>query len=153
MGLSEFIQANQEAILAEFDAYARAHIPPGESMSAAELRDHASQVLTAISAEMRQQLRSPAATPNPESAPSTPAEKHGSSRQAKGFDISHVLAEYRVLRATVMRLWLGSRPPLGAAGVEDLVRFNEAIDRAVAESVAQFEAEARRGGAGPRSSS
>ena len=151
MGLSEFIQANQEAILAEFDAYARAHIPPGESMSAAELRDHASQVLTAISAEMRQP-RSPAATPSPDSTPSTPADKHGSSRQAKGFDISHVLAEYRVLRATVMRLWLGSRPPLGAAGVEDLVRFNEAIDSNVAESVAQFEAEARRGGLGPRSS-
>jgi hypothetical protein len=130
MGLSEFIEANQEALLAAFQEYVLAHLPPGVHLTDAQARDHASQVLVEISAGMRQR-------PVPSEA-DTPAEKHGRSRRAAGFDVDHVLAEYRMLRATVMRMWLKSRPPLGAAGVEDLVRFNEVIDQAAAESVARF---------------
>ena len=133
MGLSEFIEANQEALLAEFQAHVLAHLPPGVQLTASQARDHAGQVLVEISAGMRQR-------PVPSDA-DTPAEKHGGSRRAAGFDVDHVLGEYRMLRGTVMRMWLKSRPPLGAAGVEDLVRFNEVIDRAIAESVARFTAE------------
>jgi hypothetical protein len=136
MGLSEFIDANQEALLAAFQDYVLAHLPPGVHVTDAQARDQCSQVLVEISSGMRQ-------GPVPSHA-DTPAEKHGSSRRAAGFDVNQVLGEYRMLRATVMRMWLKSRPPLGASGVEDLVRFNEAIDQAVAESVARFEAKATR---------
>ena len=143
MGLSEFIQANQEAILGAFEAYVLSHVPPGVELTRAEARDHASQVLAEISAEMRaRSLRQS----------DVPAEKHGSARHAAGFDIKHVLGEYRMLRASIMRMWLASRPPLGTAGVEDLIRFNEAIDGAVDSSVSQFEAEAG-GVGGPKGSS
>jgi hypothetical protein len=132
MGLSEFIEANQEALLAEFQEYVLAHLPPGVHLSGAQARNYGSQVLVEISGGMRRGVSVAAASDD------TPAERHGSSRRAAGFDVNHVLGEYRMLRATVMRMWLRSRPPLGAAGVEDLVRFNEVIDQAVAESVAQF---------------
>ena len=132
MGLSEFIQANQEAILAEFQEYVLDHLPPGVHLSGAQARDHGAQVLDEISARMRKDVSADA------SSNDTPAEQHGSARHAAGFDVDHVLGEYRKLRATIMRMWLRSRPPLGASGAEDLVRFNEVIDEAVAESVAQF---------------
>ena len=132
MGLSEFIQANQEAILAEFQEYVLDHLPPGVHLSGAQARDHGSQVLDEISSRMRKDA------PGDASSNDTPAEQHGSARQAAGFDVDHVLGEYRKLRAAIMRMWLRSRPPLGASGAEDLVRFNEVIDEAVAESVAQF---------------
>ena len=136
MGLSEFIQANQEAILGAFEAYVLSHVPPGVDCSPAEARDHAGQVLAAISWDMRQR-----GSPHGDA----PAQKHGNARHAEGFDIKHVLGEYRMLRATVVRMWLGSRPSLGAAGVEDLVRFNEAVDQAVAASVGQFESDSNPG--------
>jgi hypothetical protein len=137
MGLPEFIEANQEALLAEFQAYVLAHLPPGIRLSDEQARDHGRQVLVEISGRMRQ-LGPLASTDD------TPAEKHGSSRRAAGFDVNHVLGEYRMLRATVMRMWLKSRPPLGSAGVEDLVRFNEVIDQVVAESVGRFMAKASK---------
>ena len=137
MGLSEFIQANQEAILGAFEAYVLSHVPPGVDLTREEARDQAGQVLADISQVMRQRSL-------PEG--DAPAEEHGRSRHAAGFDINHVLGEYRMLRGTVMRMWLASRPSLGTAGVEDLVRFNEAIDHAVDSSVSQFEAEVRRAG-------
>jgi hypothetical protein len=130
MGLSEFIQANEETILAAFEAYVLSHIPPGVDCSPAEARDHAGQVLAAISWKMRQRSLP---------AGDVSAQKHGRARRADGFDIEHVLGEYRMLRASVMRMWLASRPALGSAGIEDLVHFNEAVDQAVAESVGQFE--------------
>ncbi|MEP6872734.1 MAG: hypothetical protein ABI887_00050 [Burkholderiales bacterium] len=65
-------------------------------------------------------------------------------RATVGFDINQTLAEYRALRASVIRMWLESRPQLGSAGVADLVRFNEAIDQAVAESIHQFTASTTR---------
>ena len=136
MGLSEFIQANQEAILGAFEAYVLSHVPPGVDLTREEARDQAGQVLTDISEVMRQR-----------SSPGVdvPAEEHGSARYAAGFDINDVLGEYRMLRGTIMRMWLASRPSLGTAGVEDLVRFNEAIDHAVDSSVSQFEVQGRAG--------
>jgi hypothetical protein len=130
MGLSEFIEAIQEALLAEFEEYVLAHLPPGVQLTGAQAQDHSSQVLVEISAGMRQR-------PVPSEA-DTSAERHGRSRRPAGFDVDQVLGECRVLRATIMRMWLRSRPPLGAAGVEDLVRFSEVIDQAAAESVARF---------------
>ena len=132
MGLSEFIQANQEAILGAFEAYVLSHVPPGVDLTRAEARDQAGQVLADIAEVMRHRSLPP---------DDVPAQEHGSARHAEGFDVKHVLGEYRMLRATIMRMWLASRPSLGTAGVEDLVRFNEAIDRAVDSSVSQFEAE------------
>ena len=47
------------------------------------------------------------------------------------------MAEYRALRATVLRLWLDATQ-LDPTAVADVIRFNEAIDQAIAESIAFF---------------
>lgn len=64
-------------------------------------------------------------------------------RASKGFSIRHLVAEYRALRASVLRHWLDAEP-LGPQAVDDMVRFNEAIDQAVAESVDFFTAVVER---------
>jgi signal transduction histidine kinase len=49
-----------------------------------------------------------------------------------------MVAEFRALRASVLRLW-GKQPgPKGEAELEDMVRFNEAIDQAIAESLSRY---------------
>jgi signal transduction histidine kinase len=51
-----------------------------------------------------------------------------------------MVAEYRALRASVLRRW-ASDQRLVTSSIDDILRFNEAIDQAVAESLAQFSAE------------
>jgi signal transduction histidine kinase len=62
---------------------------------------------------------------------------HALLRARSGFDINQMVAEYRALRASVLRLWMDEGAP-DSHHLDDMVRFNEAIDQAVAESVDFF---------------
>src|SRR4051812_21450584 len=52
MRLADFILANMEVILAEWEAFARGLLP-GASMSIVELRDHAEKILLATARDMQ----------------------------------------------------------------------------------------------------
>jgi signal transduction histidine kinase len=70
----------------------------------------------------------------------TAAQLHGQVRAASGLTIEQLVAEYRVLRSSVLRMWSEASTPDEFAA-QDTMRFNEAVDQAVAESVAFFSAE------------
>ena len=145
MRLAEFVVANEESILQEFENFARTHTTAGESMDIAALRDHASAMLHAIALDMNQpQTRAAQAAKSRGDAPKshesgrTPAAKHGSDRAGSGFTMAEMFAEYRALRASVLRLWTESRKALDETDLADVMRFNEAIDQALSESITQF---------------
>lgn len=149
MGLSEFISQNHEAILADCEAFAQTLLPAAAHMDRAALRDHAAQVLTAIALDMKQPQtrreqrdKSQGHGPRLDDDEPTAAEIHGGLRASAGFDVNQTTAEYRSLRASVIRLWFESGPALGREEVFELVRFNEAMDQALAESILHFAAEA-----------
>ena len=153
--LADFIVAHPEPILAEWEAFARTCGPPGDAMDVAALRDHASQMLTAFAADLataetargQDEKARGSAAGGPGAAveavaSSTAAGDHGAGRAASGFTVAQMTAEYRALRASVVRLWTAARGgALGAADIEDLTRFHEAIDQALAESLVRFEAD------------
>lgn len=64
----------------------------------------------------------------------TAVQTHAFLRARAGFNINQLAAEYRGLRATVLRLWRDDCAP-EAPDLDDVIRFNEAIDQALAESV------------------
>ena len=69
------------------------------------------------------------------------ASDHGQIREQEGFDLDQMVSEYRAMRASVLRLW--SHAALGNIEADDLqqmTRFNEAIDQAITESTARFNA-------------
>ena len=66
------------------------------------------------------------------------AEVHAALRLTDGFDIDQMVSEYRALRASVVKQWIAHNQVLAATDLEDLTRFNEAIDQAVAELVAHY---------------
>ncbi len=66
------------------------------------------------------------------------AEVHAAVRLAEGFDIDQMVSEYRALRASVIKQWVAHHNSLESTDLEDLTRFNEAIDQAVTESVAHY---------------
>jgi signal transduction histidine kinase len=150
MRLAEFILHDMEAILAEWEAFAATLLPAAEGMAPLALRDHAQQILEAVAKDLTthqtpeaQSEKSKGRAPQVAGAPETAAQTHAVLRARGGFDINQLVAEYRALRASVLRLWVDASP-LDQAGVEDVIRFNEAIDQAVAESVGHFQAQVER---------
>jgi len=49
-----------------------------------------------------------------------------------------MVSEFRALRASVIRLWTRHRSEVAPTDLEDLTRFNEAIDQAIAESITRY---------------
>lgn len=73
----------------------------------------------------------------------TGAEEHGSDRFGRGLGLGELLAEFRSLRAAVLRQWMAQRGTASVEMLHQLMLFNEGIDQAVAESAARFMAETR----------
>lgn len=144
MRLADFIMRDMEAILVQWEAFAATLLPAATGMSSPALRDHAQQILEAVVKDLSasqsdeaQAAKSMGRVPKLIDARETAAQTHGFLRAQSGFDISQITGEFRALRASVLRLWIAAcgadSPHLG-----DLIRFNEAIDQALAESVAFF---------------
>lgn len=145
MRLATFLESAHVEILDEAVAFART-IPALAHTSEKALRDHLPEVLKAISTDLRtSQSRTEAIAKShgdaPHTSSQTPAETHGLMRAQDGIDIEQLVAEFRALRSSILRLWTDTHPAQPNA-IEDIIRFNEAIDQAVAESV-KFYAEAR----------
>lgn len=145
MRLADFIENNSEAILAEWVSFAAASGPAGATMDLEALRDHAHAMLKEIVDDLRtpqtkaeQTEKSKGTSDSDPATPDTPAEVHGAGRAASGFTLSEMVSEYRALRASVIRLWTKQCGSLTGADLEDLMRFNEAIDQATAESLTRF---------------
>ena len=144
MRLAEFILARLEPILVEWEAFAATLLPAATHLDSETLRDHAKAMLEAIAKDLSQEqsseaqeLKSKGLAPRIDSAPATAAQNHATSRARDGFDINQMAAEYRALRACVLRLWLAECAP-ATPDLQDVIRFNEAIDQALAESVRDF---------------
>jgi signal transduction histidine kinase len=147
MRLSDFIEQHKEAIVVEWEAFARATIAPAKTMSTLALRDHASQILMAIAKDMRSRqteveryVKSQGLSDSADAASETSATTHGILRQLVGFDLVQLAAEYRAVRATVLRLWTQDLVTADATALEDVARFNEGVDQALAESIASYSA-------------
>ena len=146
MRLSKYITDNLEIILQEWEEFAASLVPAEQKVDKVLLRDHVKQMLQAIAADLAQPQTTREETekskghndlsPQEESAAST----HGTERLALGFSLNAAMAEYRALRASVTRLWQETLfdTPVPIEVVDDLIRFNEAIDQAINESVTSY---------------
>src|SRR5688572_12726717 len=147
--LAQFITENLEEILVEWEAFALSLLAPGQVMTSLALRDHATQILLAVAedietdqTDLEQAYKSKGYVQIAE-ATRTAAMTHGALRYLAGFDLRQLAAEFRALRASVLRLWLKRGGDDGTAFYE-MTRFNEAIDQALAESIANYSDEVSR---------
>lgn len=147
MRLADFILRDMESILIEWEAFAATLFPASADPGRLVLRDHAQQILEAVARDLStsqtrraQAEKSKGRARKLTGAPETAAETHAVLRAKSGFDINQLAAEYRALRASVLRQWMDACQ-LDELGLEDIVRFNEAIDQAIAESIAFFSAQ------------
>jgi signal transduction histidine kinase len=75
--------------------------------------------------------------PAPFPARETAAQTHAVMRARSGYDIKQLASEYRALRASVLAMWMDACLPADLP-LQDVIRFNEAIDQALAESIGHF---------------
>ena len=113
-------------------------------MNIEALRDHADAMLKVIAADLEtpqdkseQKEKSTGNKPAID-ASVTAAEEHGAGRAESGFSVEQMVAEFRALRASVIHLWTKSQGGIAASDIDDLTRFNEAIDQSLAESVSRY---------------
>jgi signal transduction histidine kinase len=142
--LARFIRDNTERILADWEAFARA-LPVGGTMDVAALRDHAAQMLGVIATDLEapqtdieQDAKARGRSDADQRKTLTAAQEHGTGRADSGFSVSQMVAEFRALRASVTRLWLAEQDNMPKTDLTDLIRFNEAIDQAIAESITRY---------------
>lgn len=142
MKLSVFILTNLEDILREWEDFA-ATLDPLRDADKVELRDHASAVLKVIAADLEtpqgeQESIAKSKGLGPQATDDTAAELHAAHRVAAGLNGDQVMAEFRALRSSVLRLWARRVELTTASEIQDMVRFNEAIDQAQTESMARY---------------
>ena len=147
MRLADFISGNIEPILVEWESFARSIWPPGAAVEPEELRDSAGEILRAIVADMSTaqsgfEQSEKSAGRRPHGAESDrlngASQVHGVGRVGSGLSLPALVAEYRALRASVLRLWRPSMSDCDVRDLDDLTRFSEAIDQSLALAVASF---------------
>ena len=150
MRLADFILRDMKSILVEWEAFAGTLFPAAASMTPLALRDHAKEILEAVAKDLStsqtkqaQIDKSQGKAPKLIDARETAAQIHAILRARSGFDINQLASEYRALRASVLRLWTESCQP-DDIDLEDVIRFNEAIDQALAESIGFFSEQVER---------
>jgi signal transduction histidine kinase len=148
MRLSAFITDEIEPILDDWERYA-AQIPAARDMDRDELRDHARQILETVakdlngsqtSEEQKKKSEGHGQAEQRNALVETAARQHASVRMKAGFSVEDLISEFRALRATVLRHWEKASNTMQRSDMRDMTRFNEAIDQAVAESVARHSA-------------
>ncbi len=141
MRLAEFIRAHPHEIEQQWQDFAKTLKSSVMGLSDFTLRDHVREILKAIADDIElarspiQQVEKSEGGAVEEKALDRVARVHSDMRLDLGFDVEHIIAEYRGLRAGILRLW--SRQPLSQddKNIDDVARFNETIDEAIAEVV------------------
>lgn len=140
--LNAFIQGHHRDIIGEFSAFARTLMPPTSPMTDQELRDHCEELLLAIAEDLDTAQTSQEQSHKSRGQGSAKimgfsGRLHADGRLHHGFTLVQVLAEFRALRASVLRLYELS----GETDLAGVRRFNEAIDEALTESVTRYSAQ------------
>jgi len=154
MELAAFIRSNEDVIVEEWEAFAHAYVHSAAHMDRSALRDHIKGLLRFIADDLEtpetERERSEKAKgqgPKAGGPLDSAAETHAALRFTGGFDTIEMISEFRALRASVIKLWRSEWANADAADIlPDLLRFNEAIDQVMTESLGRFTQKLTRSG-------
>jgi signal transduction histidine kinase len=127
--LSEFIAANTELVIREWEAFAK---KLNSSLPRWLLRDHASAIVKLLADQTKLPLV-PEAHRTPDSVEQVTS-AHVQVRIESGFDLAQIIGEYLALRSCVLRMWRQNDLNGFANGAAEIARFTEVIDENVASA-------------------
>lgn len=146
MHLADFILENIEPILADWERFARTILPVTSGMTQRQLRNEAETILRHIALDMKleqtgdeQRAKAEGRRVRVGRNGQSAAELHSTDRQTSGFTLVEMVSEYRALRASVIRLWTeGMRGQPNPGDLDQVTRFNEALDEFQSDSIVHF---------------
>lgn len=149
MHLSEFITKNVDTIIDDFELFVSS-LPEGGKLAPTlrknRMRDvilnMASDISTAQDAKEQEAKSKGLKAPRSDD---TIANIHGMTRVEDGLSILDINAEYRALRANILKLWLEQLDNPTAQDFTDMIRFNEAVDEALQESILRYHSTVEEG--------
>lgn len=143
--MSEFIHDHIEPILIEWEKFAGTLLPAAKGLGPEALRDSAREILVTICEEMstrqsdaEQAEKSRGNRPGHAPDVTNSAKEHAKDRLDAGFSLDQLVAEYRALRASVIRLWTVHVMVAREAELDQLIRFNEALDQSQSEAISWY---------------
>lgn len=146
--LADFIRNRADDIIMEWINFAQTRNPASAGMTRLALKDHIGEILQFVAQDLEshqtQQEQIDKSRGEAAAGPilRSAAEVHAALRHSDGFNIDQMVSEYRALRASIVKLWMAANSAESGAlrtlDVEDLIRFNEAIDQAMSESIAEY---------------
>ena len=139
MPLADFIERHHDEIIGGFCRFARTLMPQGPEMSETDLRDHAKEMLAAITQDLKTEQSAEEQSEKSKGRGSAhimaaSGHLHAEGRIQHRFTPAQMLAEFRALRASVLRLYERA----GHTDIAGVTRFNEAIDEVLAESMTRY---------------
>lgn len=145
MKLTEIIISEMDQILQEWQDFAQT-LQSAKLMDKDALRDHAKVMIESIVKDMSTEQtqneefnKSIGHTNHPGKESKLidkNAKDHALSRVIAGFGIRDLVSEYRALRASVLRLLVNSSNYTAQlSNISEILRFNEAVDQALAECI------------------
>jgi PAS domain S-box-containing protein len=134
--MSDCLREGQAEILTAWEQAVR-QLPGARDLERPRLLDHIPALLEQI-ARMADELCEGHTSP----PTSRIAERHAGERMEMGFDLPQIVAEYAVLRSTILRhLWEQRVMP---ESLDALLVLNEAIDTSITSAILHTEMEVRR---------
>lgn len=139
MRLFTLIETDLDIILDEWDTFAKTFFKDNSRRYL--LRDHAREMLMELMADMKtaqtaqEQVDKSKGVASPFHPSDSAASIHGMMRSNEGLTAFEIAAEFRSLRASILRLWLPKIDVMSKEVVTDIIRFNESIDEALADSM------------------
>ncbi|WP_321867855.1 RsbRD N-terminal domain-containing protein [Paraburkholderia tropica] len=117
MSLADFIESDLPGLIDDWTHYALVLSTQESQLTETQLRNSAADILTAVVTDMRetqsaaeQETKSRGDKEVANSGFTRVARLHAEDRLSHGFSINDVVAEFRSLRATVLRRWQRRRP-------------------------------------------
>ena len=145
MSLPEYIESNMERLLSEWIEFARTRLPASDVMDTEALLNGARLLLHAVVADIKsaqsetqRKVKSRGESDFNSTDLGKIAKEHAHDRLKAGFTLDQLVSEYRALRATVIRGWTSEMGAADRPMLDELVRFNEAMDQSLTDAIRWF---------------
>lgn len=146
MKLAQFIQTRMEPLLQDWEEAVLEIAPELKGESSSALRDHARSMLEFICQDLASaQTRDESVRKALGKGTAAESPEHAIDRVRQGLSMLQITQEFRALRSRVIWAWSDEKQGLTEDDIDELVRFNEAIDQLIANSVSSFAAIKERG--------
>lgn len=142
MELANFIRTGMDKLLEGFGEVALEIAPELSGQDRRVLQDHAREMLESIVEDLmtlqinrESAIKTLAKTRSPISMA---GDQHGASPLGQGSTMIQTIQELRAVRAKVFQAWGESQRDFNTDYIHELVRFNQAIDQLIVNSVASY---------------